>query len=554
MCESADHVFCRKCLLRSLELSPTCPIDREPLSLSLVSPAPKIVIKLVDELLVSCPFKSTMNCSFVCQRDLMVSHTRHHPPRAAHSPSSPQPEGPPNDSSGSCAHSSGLFDHQHCSPQQPPLMRFQLLSGLATLVEKSPDRELSSHHPQILDRYLSTSSSSSPSLLTSSNLKDLKTCPFLRFGCSFIGTPDMINYHVCVTPDKSFSSDQPKCPFHSVQEILHWFGHLERRNNDLRQQLLHSSVQQQELISALESLQSNFRKLWQSRHSAPGPALDSSAPLVSSPIIPPQPLSTCSSLGTSTCFDPMIRPHVSSSVDMSRAPAIVPVPTGLDRSPHSSSSRLNYDRLSGQRLKSRDCYPSSAACCLPYYITPLPSPSLTSRPPIRVSTFSRKGNLLIRNPGTQANVVNPTEPPNAPSSSLSSHLPAAVEQGPQHAPPSSQSAQSSSLSNANTRTADACPENPLDTDAACTPSESLSNPPSPIYQKLVQVIRLLQKSLSRLHFDRTQSSLSDDRRHIEACLSQNSEIDFGEALGPIHQMIVLSALTDIESMIEDLKL
>ncbi|KAI9604528.1 hypothetical protein KEM48_000645 [Puccinia striiformis f. sp. tritici PST-130] len=76
MCESTDHIFCQSCLIKSLEVSATCPIDRIPLSLSLVVPAPKVIHKLVDELLVSCPFKSKLGCSFVCQRDLILTHLR----------------------------------------------------------------------------------------------------------------------------------------------------------------------------------------------------------------------------------------------------------------------------------------------------------------------------------------------------------------------------------------------------------------------------------------------------------------------------------------------
>ena len=128
-----------QCLIKSLEISPTCPIDRLPLSLSLVIPAPKIINKLVDELLVSCPFKSKLGCSFICQRDLIAAHLRSHQAHLDHpdlySSIASQNQHPPP---------SNLTASQNPPPRHVtltpcPQLRFQWVTGRAVFVPNPSD-------------------------------------------------------------------------------------------------------------------------------------------------------------------------------------------------------------------------------------------------------------------------------------------------------------------------------------------------------------------------------------------------------------------------------
>lgn len=70
-----QHVFCRTCVTRAIELSPTCPIDRSRLELHDLVPAPRIVQQMVDELRVTCPRAA---CARVCERALLHSHLKAH--------------------------------------------------------------------------------------------------------------------------------------------------------------------------------------------------------------------------------------------------------------------------------------------------------------------------------------------------------------------------------------------------------------------------------------------------------------------------------------------
>ncbi|KAM0748678.1 hypothetical protein T439DRAFT_316602 [Meredithblackwellia eburnea MCA 4105] len=72
---SCQHTFCTTCILRALELSPTCPIDRTSLAIEDLQQAPRIIGQMVDELKVACPNKSA-GCVVECERSLLRSHLR----------------------------------------------------------------------------------------------------------------------------------------------------------------------------------------------------------------------------------------------------------------------------------------------------------------------------------------------------------------------------------------------------------------------------------------------------------------------------------------------
>lgn len=68
-----EHTFCRHCITRALTLSPSCPVDRSPLQLSDVVPAPRIIQQMVRELTVVCP---NVGCSYQCERGLLAGHLK----------------------------------------------------------------------------------------------------------------------------------------------------------------------------------------------------------------------------------------------------------------------------------------------------------------------------------------------------------------------------------------------------------------------------------------------------------------------------------------------
>ncbi|BGP40649.1 hypothetical protein JCM10449v2_004611 [Rhodotorula kratochvilovae] len=82
---TCEHLYCRACLKRALDLAPSCPIDRIPLrSLDHCSPAPRAVRQLLDDLVVRC---NKEGCAQEMPRDEWHSHQRDCPAR------NPGPEG-----------------------------------------------------------------------------------------------------------------------------------------------------------------------------------------------------------------------------------------------------------------------------------------------------------------------------------------------------------------------------------------------------------------------------------------------------------------------------
>ncbi|CEQ41341.1 SPOSA6832_03052, partial [Sporobolomyces salmonicolor] len=72
---SCQHLFCHPCISRALDLSPTCPIDRAPLSLADLVPAPRVVSDLLGELRVKCS-NARDGCDQVITRDAVERHVR----------------------------------------------------------------------------------------------------------------------------------------------------------------------------------------------------------------------------------------------------------------------------------------------------------------------------------------------------------------------------------------------------------------------------------------------------------------------------------------------
>ncbi|GAA5896927.1 hypothetical protein JCM5296_002661 [Sporobolomyces johnsonii] len=72
---SCQHLFCHPCISRALDLSPTCPIDRAPLTLADLVPAPRVVSDLLDELRVKCS-NARDGCDHVVRRDDVERHVR----------------------------------------------------------------------------------------------------------------------------------------------------------------------------------------------------------------------------------------------------------------------------------------------------------------------------------------------------------------------------------------------------------------------------------------------------------------------------------------------
>jgi Zinc finger, C3HC4 type (RING finger) len=67
-----SHTFCYKCIIRSLQSSTNCPIDRTYLLSESISPAPKIVLSMVNELLVQCP----RECGARVERGCLTGHLK----------------------------------------------------------------------------------------------------------------------------------------------------------------------------------------------------------------------------------------------------------------------------------------------------------------------------------------------------------------------------------------------------------------------------------------------------------------------------------------------
>ncbi|KAF5380619.1 hypothetical protein D9615_004547 [Tricholomella constricta] len=67
------HTFCKDCILRAIEHSAQCPVDRSPLGPGNLAAANPIVRSLVDELVVECVHRAE-GCMFTCQRQLLPAH------------------------------------------------------------------------------------------------------------------------------------------------------------------------------------------------------------------------------------------------------------------------------------------------------------------------------------------------------------------------------------------------------------------------------------------------------------------------------------------------
>lgn len=69
------HTFCADCIAGALDNSPTCPVDRNPLSDGDVAPAPTIVSNLVNDLFVLCP-NAALGCPATPARALVFGHLK----------------------------------------------------------------------------------------------------------------------------------------------------------------------------------------------------------------------------------------------------------------------------------------------------------------------------------------------------------------------------------------------------------------------------------------------------------------------------------------------
>ncbi|KAK4655887.1 hypothetical protein QC762_306390 [Podospora pseudocomata] len=69
---SCGHTFCAWCINRALDIQPTCPIDRQPLTKTRDYHRPPLIIKdQLDRLKVKCPNKG---CDHICPREHLDSH------------------------------------------------------------------------------------------------------------------------------------------------------------------------------------------------------------------------------------------------------------------------------------------------------------------------------------------------------------------------------------------------------------------------------------------------------------------------------------------------
>lgn len=76
------HTFCCKCLRNFLQEKDFCPLDRKRLHFKLCKKSSILVHKLLDKLLVLCPFSSV--CQEVVQRCDLEAHLRNRCPGASH--------------------------------------------------------------------------------------------------------------------------------------------------------------------------------------------------------------------------------------------------------------------------------------------------------------------------------------------------------------------------------------------------------------------------------------------------------------------------------------
>ncbi|KAA8895082.1 hypothetical protein FN846DRAFT_356314 [Sphaerosporella brunnea] len=69
------HTFCSNCIAGALEISPTCPVDRNPLERGDVSAAPIMISNLVNDLVVLCP-NTPLGCTATRARSLIEGHLK----------------------------------------------------------------------------------------------------------------------------------------------------------------------------------------------------------------------------------------------------------------------------------------------------------------------------------------------------------------------------------------------------------------------------------------------------------------------------------------------
>lgn len=274
MCESTDHVFCRLCLIKSLELSSTCPIDRLPLSISMIQPAPKIIMKLVDELLVACPFKDKFQCPFLSQRYLIKSHTDSHVgEQVLNSKANKKPLE---------SQSSFPFEVNHAEEgfqfewNQGKIQRKAPNPTLGFITRSEQDQFYKRSYPSASSSPLSSSPSSSStgsprtrsitsnsfeSISTSStppNESPLISCPYQKFGCTYTcqTLEEIQTIHLS-------SSSIIHCEFEPISEILKTFNKLEHENQELKMKLSIAKTNEIGFKRIIESCNLSLKELWE---------------------------------------------------------------------------------------------------------------------------------------------------------------------------------------------------------------------------------------------------------------------------------------------------
>lgn len=75
LCSTCEHVFCHACILESASRVQICPLDRLPIALEQIVPAPRLVKLMVDELVVKC-LASDGKCGWSGQRSHWERHNR----------------------------------------------------------------------------------------------------------------------------------------------------------------------------------------------------------------------------------------------------------------------------------------------------------------------------------------------------------------------------------------------------------------------------------------------------------------------------------------------
>ncbi|GAA5821280.1 hypothetical protein JCM10212_006269 [Sporobolomyces blumeae] len=201
-----QHLFCRECLDRALDLSPTCPIDRQPVPDRArdVVRGPKVVSDLVGELRVRC-----RGCTSEMESETWW--TRH---RGECRPNEPRPE------------------HEHEGigiPVRPTTGRRTSRDGLepfdeeqATLISRSRER--------------------TPCRYCSLDLAPSDHAAHLRTTCPSVPTPCPHAPYGCphVAPRATLVSDhvEPECPYepvkHGFEKLSSKVNEVEAENGELR--------------------------------------------------------------------------------------------------------------------------------------------------------------------------------------------------------------------------------------------------------------------------------------------------------------------------------